>query len=147
MRLTLFTDYSLRLLLYLGSEPDRLCSIPEVAKSYGISQNHMMKVAHGLVRSGYVESVRGRSGGLRLGRPATDINIGTVVRLTEGHIELVDCDSCVLTGACGMTGILKQALSAFFQVLDRYTLDDLLRSPADMRALLGSRLAEPERRG
>jgi Rrf2 family nitric oxide-sensitive transcriptional repressor len=126
MKLTLFTDYSMRVLLYLATRPERLCSISEVAQAYGISQNHLMKVVSQLARQGYVESIRGRAGGIRLGRRPEDINLGLLVRQTEDGFDLVDCGSCILAPACGLTGILKEALVAFLDVLDRYTLVDLL---------------------
>ena len=134
MRLTLFTDYSLRVLLYLGAHPDRRCSIAEVAKAYGISQNHLMKVVNELARAGYVESSRGRSGGIRLGRAPEDINIGAVVRHAEDGFDLVDCGSCIIAPACGMTDVLRQAVDAFLAVLDGYTLGDML---AKRNAFLG----------
>ena len=140
MKLTLFTDYSLRVLLYLGAQPDRLCSIGEVAQAYRVSQNHMMKVVNQLVRQGYVESVRGRSGGIRLGRAAEDINLGALIRATEDGFELVDCGRCVVAPACGVTGVLGEALGAFLAVLDRYTLADMLTSRLRLAELL---LAEP----
>lgn len=140
MKLTLFTDYSMRVLLYLGAQPDRLCSIGEVAQAYRVSQNHMMKVVNQLVRQGYVESVRGRSGGIRLGRAAEDINLGALIRATEDGFELVDCGRCVVAPACGVTGVLGEALGAFLAVLDRYTLADMLTSRLRLAELL---LAEP----
>ena len=138
MRLTLFTDYAMRVLLYLGARPDRVCSIGEMARAYGISQNHLMKVANELARSGYVESVRGRSGGLRLAVPPSDINVGSVIRHTEEGFNLVDCDSCLIAPACGLTGILKEALGAFLGVLDRYTLADLLDRRSDLIRLFAA---------
>lgn len=125
MKLTLFTDYSIRVLLYLATRPDRRCSIAEIAQAYRISQNHLMKVVNDLARSGYIESVRGRGGGIRLGQPPEEINIGTLVRHTEEGFDLVDCPSCVIAPACGVTGVLKEAVSAFLDVLDRYSLADL----------------------
>jgi len=138
MKLTLFTDYSMRVLLYLGARPERLCSIAEVARAYGISQNHLMKVVNELSRSGYIESVRGRFGGIRLGKPAGEINIGALVRHTEDGFNLVDCGSCVVAPACGLTGILKEALRAFLGVLDRYTLADLLGKRKELGDLLAA---------
>lgn len=135
MKLTLFTDYSMRVLLYLAAHPERLCSIAEVAQAYRISQNHLMKVVNQLARSGYVESVRGRGGGIRLGRPPEQINIGTLVRHTEEGFDLVDCGSCVIAPACGMTGVLKEALLAFLTVLDRYTLADMMARRGDIDRL------------
>jgi Rrf2 family nitric oxide-sensitive transcriptional repressor len=144
MRLTLFTDYSMRVLLYLGARPDRLCSIAEVSRAYGISQNHLMKVVNALVRSGYVESVRGRFGGIRLGKEPADINVGALVRHTEDGFDLVDCGSCIIAPACGLTGVLKEALGAFLAVLDRYTLADLLVQRLDLSNLLfGPEAATP----
>lgn len=136
MKLTLFTDYSIRVLLYLGARPERLCSIGEVAQGYGISQNHLMKVVNRLARQGYVESVRGRAGGIRLGRPPERINLGTLVRDTEDGFDLVDCGSCVVAPACAVTGVLGEALAAFLAVLDRYTLADMLASRLRLRELL-----------
>ncbi|OHT19377.1 Rrf2 family transcriptional regulator [Edaphosphingomonas haloaromaticamans] len=138
MKLTLFTDYAMRTLLYLGARPERLCSIGEVAKAYRISQNHLMKVVVELVRSGHVESVRGRSGGIRLGMPPEEINVGAVVRHTEDGFDLVDCGSCIVAPACGLTGVLKEALGAFMAVLDRYTLADLLAKRGDIAAIFAS---------
>ncbi|UXC93722.1 Rrf2 family transcriptional regulator (plasmid) [Sphingobium sp. RSMS] len=142
MKLTLFTDYSMRVLLYLGARPDRLCSIGEVAQGYGISQNHLMKVVNQLARSGDVESVRGRSGGIRLGRPPEEINIGALIRQTEDGFDLVDCGGCVVAPACGLTGVLKEALGAFLAVLDRYTLADLLTKRRDLASLFERNAAD-----
>jgi Rrf2 family nitric oxide-sensitive transcriptional repressor len=138
MRLTRYSDYAMRVLLYLGARPDRLCSIAEVARAYGISQNHLMKVAHDLGKAGYVASVRGRFGGLRLGRPASEINVGAVIRHTEDGFDLVDCGTCVIAPACGLTGALHEALAAFMAVLDSYSLEDLLGRRMDLAALLGA---------
>ncbi len=135
MHLTRYTDYSMRMLLCLGARPDRVCSIAEIARAYGISQNHLMKVAHDLGKAGYVEALRGRSGGLRLARPADKINVGDVVRQTEQGFELAECDSCVIAPACGLSGVLNEALAAFMAVLDRYTLADLLRQRSKLAHL------------
>jgi len=137
MRLTLYTDYSLRV-LYLGAREGELCSIEEISQAYGISRNHLMKVVNDLGSSGYVSTVRGRSGGIRLGRPPGEINIGTVVRHTEGNDDVVDCANCVIAPACGLAGLLRRAMGAFMTVLDGYTLADLLtKRVADLAALLG----------
>ena len=137
MKLTLFTDYSMRTLLFLAAHTDRLCSIAEVAQAYDISQNHLMKVVNDLARSGYIESVRGRNGGIRLGKPSADINVGTLVRHTEGGFDLVNCDGCIVAPACRLTGILKEALGAFLSVLDRYSLVDLVTTPEDFDLIFG----------
>lgn len=139
MRLTRYTDYAIRVLLYLGARPERLCSISEISGAYRISQNHLMKVVNDLVREGYVASVRGRFGGIRLGRAATEINVGDVIRHTEDGFDLVDCASCVIAPACGMNSVLNQALAAFMAVLDSYTLEDLLARRMDISALFDNR--------
>jgi Rrf2 family nitric oxide-sensitive transcriptional repressor len=136
MKLTLFTDYSIRVLLYLGAEPDRLCSIGEIAQAYDVSQNHLMKVVSKLANEGYVESVRGRFGGIRLGKAPEAINLGAVVRQTEDGFNLVDCSGCAVAPACGVTGVLGEALGAFLAVLDRYTLADMLTPRLRLRELL-----------
>ncbi|MFB7881633.1 RrF2 family transcriptional regulator [Brevundimonas diminuta] len=135
MRLTRYTDYAMRVLLYLGARQDRLCSIAEIAQAYGISQNHLMKVVSDLVSAGYLVSVRGRFGGVRLARPPDQINVGAVVRHTEDGFDLVDCGNCVIAPACGLTGALHQALAAFMKVLDGYTLEGLLSRRVDMAGL------------
>ena len=117
MRLTRYTDYALRVLLYVGARDDRLCSIAEISRAYDISQNHLMKVVNDLVRSGYLASARGRFGGIRLGRSADDINIGAVIRHTEDGFDLVDCGTCVIAPACGLTSALGEAMKAFMAVL------------------------------
>jgi Rrf2 family nitric oxide-sensitive transcriptional repressor len=145
MRLTRYTDYAMRVLLYLGGQPDRLCSISEVARAYDISQNHLMKVVNDLVNAGYLVSVRGRLGGIRLARPATEINVGAVIRHTEDGFDLVDCGGCIIAPVCGLTGVLREALSAFLTVLDRYTLEDLIGKHADMANLFLQDIDTPRR--
>ncbi|GGC45256.1 Rrf2 family transcriptional regulator [Chelatococcus reniformis] len=141
MRLTRYTDYAMRVLLHLGARPERLCSIGEIARAYGISQNHLMKVVNDLAHAGYIVSVRGRGGGIRLGRPAEQINVGALVRHTEDGFDLVDCGSCIIAPVCGLTGALREALAAFMAVLDGYTLADLLAK----RMLLGQLLSAAAR--
>ncbi len=136
MHLTRYTDYSLRVLLYLGTHEERVCSISEIAKAYGISQNHLMKVVHNLGRAGYVKTVRGRLGGMHLAKPCAEINIGAVVRSMEEDLQLVDCGSCLVAPACGLTGALNKALYAFMAVLDGYTLADLMAQRAKLVRLL-----------
>lgn len=126
MRLTRYSDYAVRVLLYLGAQPDRLCSIGEIAKAHEISQNHLMKVVSDLAAAGYVQTSRGRGGGIRLARPADTIMIGQVLRHTEGEVDLVGCKDCRLAGACRLPGPLDKALAAFFAVLDEYSLADVL---------------------
>lgn len=138
MRLTRYTDYALRVLIYLGSRPDELCSIAEISRAYNISQNHLMKVVNDLVNAGYLASTRGRFGGIRLARPAVEINVGAVIRHTEDGFDLVDCGECIIAPVCGLTGALRHALTAFLSVLDGYTLVDLITSPADLRMLFSA---------
>src|SRR6478736_7853838 len=126
MPLTRYTDYAMRVLTSPGAQPDRTCSIAEIARAYGVSRNHLMKVAHDLGKAGYIEGVRGRTGGIRLARPAARINVGDVVRRTEPDFDLVECGSCVIAPACALTGVMDEALAAFMAVLDGYTLADML---------------------
>lgn len=144
MRLTFHTDYALRLLMLLAMEPHCRHTIAEVARRYGISRNHLMKVTQTLAQAGFVDSLRGRGGGLHLGRLPASINLGAVVRATEDSFALVECfeqesSRCVVAPACGLRGPLEEALRAFLAVLDRYSLADLIRNPValrKMRALL-----------
>lgn len=130
MRLTLFTDYTLRTLIYLAVRPERLVTINDIAEAYGISTNHLMKVVHQLATAGDVTTVRGQHGGLRLARPPSEINIGAVVRRTEADFALVPCfgsdSGCVIQPDCILAGVLDEAMRAFLAVLDRQTLADLL---------------------
>ncbi len=142
MRLTLYTDYALRLLIHLAAHDEKLCSIAEISRAYGVSQNHMMKVAHDLGRAGYIKAERGRLGGLRLARTADEINVGEVVRHTEEGFDLVDCANCAIASACGLTGVLAQALRAFMDVLDGYTLADLAGRRSKLRGLLAIERAQ-----
>jgi Rrf2 family nitric oxide-sensitive transcriptional repressor len=125
LRLTRFSDYAVRVMLYLAAHPDRLCSIAEIAKAYEISQNHLMKVVSDLAAHGYVQSLRGRGGGIRLARSAQEINIGRLIRHTEGVIDLAGCGTCKLQEVCRLPGPLDLALDAFFGVLERYTLAEV----------------------
>lgn len=140
MRLTRFSDYAVRVLLYLAAHTDRLCSIAEIAKAYDISQNHLMKVVSDLAASGFIQSLRGRGGGIRLACSPQDINIGKLIRHTEGEIDLAGCGECRLNGICRLPGPLDLALEAFFAVLERYTLAQVMdeRSSARLLALLDS---------
>jgi Rrf2 family nitric oxide-sensitive transcriptional repressor len=142
MRLTLHTDYALRVLIYLGLRPDEVARVHDIAASYRISENHLMKVVNRLAQLGYVQTVRGRNGGLRLARSPAAIRIGDVVRHTEDDLALVECfdarrNACAIAGTCRLTGILDEALQAFLAVLDRYTLDDILAPAPQLAKLLG----------
>jgi Rrf2 family nitric oxide-sensitive transcriptional repressor len=131
MRLTAFSDYSLRVLVYLGIHGERLATAGEIARAYGISENHLVKVVHHLARRGYIETVRGKGGGMRLARPPAQINVAEVVRGTEDNVALVECfdrttSDCRIERACALKGILNRAVEAFFDELGRYSLADLL---------------------
>jgi len=140
MRVTLHSDYALRLLMYLAVARERRASAEDVAQAYGLSRNHLMKVAQGLVRAGFVESTRGRGGGLELAMDADKINIGAVIRAMEQDLALVECmgehNACVIAGACRLKGVMQEALRAWLAVLDKYTLADLVQRPAPIRRML-----------
>jgi Rrf2 family nitric oxide-sensitive transcriptional repressor len=156
MRLTTFSDYALRVLMYAAAAEDRLITIEETAKTYNISRAHLMKVVNILTRTGYIRSVRGRSGGFTLAKPPQDINLGAVVRATEPDFALVECfapgNQCIITKRCQLPNVLNEALSAFIHTLDRYTLADLQLGKRDfasvrgpIRELRGPELALAER--
>ena len=135
MRLTSYTDYSLRTLMYLGMNRDRRVTIQDIADLHQISKNHLMKVAHQLGLSGYVETVRGRHGGLRLKREPADINIGALVRATETDFFMAECfdrvnNRCPLTPNCTLKSALGEAMRAYLAVLDKETLATILAAMA-----------------
>ena len=139
MKLTRYSDYALRVLMHLAARPDRLASIGEIARTYRISHNHLMKVVHDLRKEGFVAAVRGRSGGIRLARLPEEVSVGEVIRHTEGGFDLVDCGSCVIAPACALTGALREALCAFMAVLDGYSLADLVEErKTGLRELIAS---------
>jgi Rrf2 family nitric oxide-sensitive transcriptional repressor len=139
MKLTLYTDYALRALMHLAAKPERLATISEISSTYRISHNHLTKVVHDLRKAGFIDAVRGRSGGVRLAQPASEITVGAVVRHTEGGFDLVDCGSCVIAPACALTAALHRALAAFMDVLDGYSLADLVEErKSGLRSLLDS---------
>ncbi len=145
MRLTVFTDYTLRTLIYLALRPDRLVTIADIAEAYGISNNHLMKVVHQLALSGEVVTVRGQRGGLRLARPAEAINVGAVVRRSESDLEIMPCfgsqGDCIIKPECVLANAVDEALRAFLATLDSYTLADLVRPRMGLARLL--RIEEP----
>ncbi len=145
MRLTVYTDFSLRVLMFLALRGDGLATIAEIAKAYGISKNHLMKVAHQLGLAGYIETVRGKGGGLRLARRPQDIVLGEVVRRTEPDMALVPClapndASCAIYSSCALRGVLSEAGDAFLLVLDKHTLADLVHPRAPLQKLLSFKL-------
>jgi len=141
MQLTLYTDYSLRVLIYLGLNPQRLATITDIAQSYGISRNHLVKVVHNLATQGFIHTSRGRRGGITLARPTAEINIGDVVRHTEVNFHLVECfdrerNTCPIAAACILKSALYEAQRAFVAVLDKYTLADVLGNRDWLSAVL-----------
>ncbi len=142
MRLTVYTDYSLRLLIYAALKPDGLVNISDVAGAYGISRSHLTKVVHQLGIAGFLETVRGKGGGLRLARPPAAIRVGDVVRCTEPDMALTPCFQtidahCPIVPGCVLRSALQEASDAFLGVLDRYTLADLAVGGPRLRSLLG----------
>ena len=144
MQLTLHSEYALRVLLYLGAYPDRLCSTREISLAYGISKNHLVRVAQTLQKHGYLELQAGRSGGLRLAREPRLIRLGEVVRDAEPNMRLAECfrpdNTCVLTPVCSLKPVLGEALEAFLASLNQYTLADLFARGGRQR--MGDRLVE-----
>lgn len=144
MRLTSFTDFALRTLMYLGTERERLVTIQEIAEAHGIAKNHLTKVVHQLGMLGYIDTVRGRNGGLRLGREPCDINIGEVVRQTETDFHMAACfdetsAGCMYSAACALKTTLGRATHAFLEVLDQVTLADMLvRETRTKKAVYGT---------
>ncbi|EOC3061628.1 nitric oxide-sensing transcriptional repressor NsrR [Cronobacter dublinensis] len=138
MQLTSFTDFGLRALIYMASLPEgRMTSISEVTQVYGVSRNHMVKIINQLSRAGYVTAVRGKNGGIRLGKPAATIRIGDVVRELE-PLSIVNCSSafCHITSACRLKQVLGGAVERFLQELDNYTLADLVHENQPLYKLL-----------
>jgi Rrf2 family nitric oxide-sensitive transcriptional repressor len=141
VKLTKFSDYSLRLLIYLAVHRDRVVSIREVSRAYGVSPHIIVKAVRLLVEEGAVASVRGRQGGLRLDKSPSDINVGRILRRTEPDLDLVECfspatNTCPIAPACGLKGVLMDARKAFLGVLDAHTLADFLpRAPTLLRLL------------
>ena len=141
MRLNLQSDYALRLLMHLAVNQGALCRIADIADRFKLPKNHLTKIAMSLGREGYVETVRGRSGGLRLAKPAAEITVGAVLRRTEGDFALVECfqskpEGCLISPACRLKGALGEAMAAFFAVLDQVTLAGLTEENTALAQLL-----------
>ncbi len=132
MELTYYTDFALRVLLYTAGYPERRVAMREVAGAYGISQEHLRKVVHRLARHGYLQTAQGRSGGMQLARPATEIRVGEIVELMEDSLELIHCgrEPCPLCGTCSLKRALDDARDSFLDHLNRITLAELLEDPA-----------------
>lgn len=144
MKLTTFSDYTLRVLMFLALNRERLATIPEIAAAYDISENHLMKVVHQLARAGVIESVRGKGGGVRLAHAPEEIRLGAIVRASEGAAPIVECMSdaeatCRIAPACRLAAVLSRAFDALYAALDESTLADLVQSPRGLKALLARR--------
>jgi Rrf2 family nitric oxide-sensitive transcriptional repressor len=146
MRLTVYSDYALRLMMYLGLNDGRLSTISEIADAYQISKAHLMKITHELGLKGLIETVRGRQGGMRLGKAASMISVGDIVRACEPDFAIVPCFEangtivCVIQPSCVLKRALAAATAAFLDTLDGYTLSDLVRPTVPLRTLLGLEL-------
>lgn len=141
MRLTSFTDYALRTLIFLALEPDRLATIDDICEAYDIPRNHLTKVVHLLGASGWVQTVRGKGGGLMLSAEPSEISVGGVIRMTESDFRMVECfdatdNRCALSPACRLKSALHEANAAWFAVLDPLTLEDLVANGRQLRSLL-----------
>ncbi|MCG3172431.1 MAG: HTH-type transcriptional repressor NsrR [Myxococcota bacterium] len=143
MRLTLQTDYSLRILMYVGIHADRVAPAQEIAAAFGISGHHVAKVAKQLVREGYLKARRGKQGGLELALDPERIRVGDVIRRIEPHLDILECfdpatNTCPLTGVCTLEKVMLQARKAFLDVADGATLADLIARPQHMSAMLNT---------
>lgn len=140
VRLTVQSDYALRCLMYLAMNPDRVCTIAEIAVHFEISRHHLVKVVHKLSRCGFIRSTRGRGGGIELASAPSELALGRVVRATETDLGIVECfqrdSACLIEPACRLKAVLGEALEAFFDVLDQHTLQDLTFRNRKLRTLL-----------
>ena len=147
MRLTMMSDYALRVLLYAAAHPDRLVTIDETQEAYAISRGHLMKIVGVLAGAGILRSQRGRAGGFTLGRAPEDIRLGDVLRLTEPDFDMVECltpaNACGLTARCRLPGVVSEALDAFMAVMDRHSLADLILHPQAFGAMTTPRQERP----
>ncbi len=140
MRITVFTDYAFRVLIYLALNPERRVTINNIAEDYGISKNHLMKIVNLLANAGLVSASRGPQGGLKLAMQADKIKVGDIIRLTEDNFQLVECfrsgNECTITPACELKSVLEESLVAFFGILDKYSIKDLVARSSDLKKLL-----------
>jgi Rrf2 family nitric oxide-sensitive transcriptional repressor len=141
VHLTQFSDYSLRLVIYLACHPEKVVSADEISRAFGISRHHLVKVVQALTDLGVVEAQRGRGGGMRLAKRPPEINVGWLIRRTEPHLNLVECfdaatNTCPIAPACGLKGALHRAQQAFLCVLDEYSLEQILTRRAELVTLL-----------
>lgn len=148
MKLTKQTDYAFRILMFCAASGDRLSRVADIARVYGASEPFLFKILHRLVDGGVIETVRGRAGGIRLARPADQITLADIVRLTEDNFAIAECfergeTDCPLVSNCRLTSALQEALAAFFVVLEKYTVDDLAKPSAAVISLLAMLETKP----
>lgn len=148
MELSRFSDYSLRVLIYAAAREGEKVTLSELAQAYRISHHHLVKIVHYLGKLGFLSNRRGRSGGILLGKKASDIRVGDVIRKTESHFNLVECfdpttDTCRISPTCRLKGVLHEACQAFLDVLDHYTIEDLVQSRAPILRLLSLNGSSP----
>lgn len=136
MKLNLKTDYALRVLIFLGNKPEEMFDIETLCRSYNLPQSSMMKIVSGLVAAGFVQSTRGRFGGIAIGKDPSEIRVGEVVRAMGEGMQMVDCSTCLLVGHCKLSGVLCEAAEAFQAVLMKYRLSDLLAEAGPVLAPL-----------
>lgn len=143
MQITFFSDYSLRVLIFLAVKEDK-ATVTEISRAFGISKNHLVKAVHNLVKLGYVKSIRGKTGGVTLARLPDSINLGEIIQQLEPHMDIVECfnrqtDSCAITPVCGLKGVFHEAKEAFLAVLGKYSLADIVRKKKELsRYILSS---------
>lgn len=142
MRLTKQTNYAVRILMYCAANGEKLSRIPEIARAYSVSELFLFKILQPLTKAGLVETVRGRNGGVRLGRASADISLFDVVKVTEDSFSMAECFDageidCPLVDSCGLNAALRKALNAFFEVLQQYSIDDLVKARPQINFLLG----------
>lgn len=142
MRLTRQTNYAIRMLMYCAANEGELSRVPEIARAYGVSDLFLFKILQPLVQNGLIETVRGRNGGVRLGRAAAEISLFDVVRVTEENFAMAECfendaTDCPLVDSCALNSALREALNAFFAVLMKYSISDMVKTRPNIRALLG----------
>jgi Rrf2 family iron-responsive transcriptional regulator len=148
MRLTRQTNYAIRILMYCAANDGRLSRVPEIAAAYSLSELFLFKILQPLVENGLIETVRGRNGGVRLAKPASEITLFDAVRVTEDNFAMAECfedgaTDCPLVDSCALNEALRKALGAFFDVLEGYTIDDLVKARPSMRSLLGIEELQP----
>lgn len=141
MKLTAFTDYSLRVLIYLATQPGQRARVADVAQAFGVPENHLVKVVHFLGKSGWLRNVRGHGGGMELASAPESIRVGSVIRATEGDAQMAECfgksaSNCCIAPACRLRGVFNEALTGFYAVLDRYTLADLVTNRQQLAKIL-----------